>query len=66
MFEAHIMHNGQALDRTSVECVVEEKIINPTIAEIDASVGSDHLLITHTLIKGMIFWLADRCWVRWH
>lgn len=64
VFESHIIHQGNPLSRDKVENLVEEKIIQPTLADM----GSDfeHLTLTPTHVRGMIFWLADKCWVRWH
>lgn len=64
VFEAHIMHQGSVLARHDVEAIIEEKIIQPTLSDM----GSDceHLTLSHMHIRGMIFWLADKCYVRWH
>jgi len=28
-------------------------------------VGFEHFTINHAHVRGMIYWLADRCYVRW-
>lgn len=66
VFQSYVMDLGQPLPRHQVEEIVDTKIVQPTIDEINHAGGSDHLLLTHSFIRGMIFWLADRCWVRWH
>ena len=64
VFENHICPYAPQLDRQSVDNLVEEKIIKPTIA--DMGNGFEHFTLTHVHIRGMIYWLADRCFVRWH
>lgn len=66
VFEANIMNQGQTLKRAEVEDIIEEKIVKPIMADIDGCGGSDHIFINESHVRGMIFWLADRCWVRWH
>lgn len=64
VFDGQIMHQGTTLPRHEVEKIVEQQIIQPTLSDM----GSDfeHLTLTPTHVRGMIFWLADKCWVRWH
>ncbi|MGP1252847.1 MAG: ABC-three component system protein [Kiloniellales bacterium] len=64
VFENHICPHAHALDRLEVDEIIEEKIIVPTIA--DMGNGFQHFTLTHAHIRGMIYWLADRCFVRWH
>ena len=45
-----------------VNGLVDERIIEPTIRECGASVFN----IDHSIAMGMIYWLADQCYVRWH
>ena len=53
------------LDRAEVENIIEQHIVQPTLAEMNEAGGYDHLIITHSHIRGMIYWLAERCHVRW-
>lgn len=64
VFETHICPHAHQLDRQEVDKIVEEKIVLPTIA--DMGNGFQHFTLTHAHIRGMIYWLADRCFVRWH
>jgi hypothetical protein len=45
-----------------VNQLVTDKIVVPTIAECGATVFS----INHSAAMGMIYWLAEQCYVRWH
>ena len=64
VFDSEIMNQPHTLSRQQVENIVSEKIVQPILD--DMGEGCDHFTINPTTIKGMIFWLADKCWVRWH
>lgn len=64
VFENHIIPHVSTLDRQGVDQIIEDKIIQPTIS--DMGIGFDHFTINHAHVRGMIFWLADRCYVRWN
>jgi len=63
VFENHIIPHVSSLDRQEVDQIIEERIIQPTL--IDMGAGFEHFTINHAHIRGMIYWLADRCYVRW-
>lgn len=65
VFRSKIMPKTANLDRDEVESIIEEHIVKPTLAEMNEAGGYDHLIITHSHIRGMIYWLAERCHVRW-
>ncbi|MDP4026280.1 hypothetical protein Q8W71_27000 [Methylobacterium sp. NEAU 140] len=50
------------LRKIEINRIVDERIIAPTVEECSASV----LSIDHSVAMGMIYWLADKCHVRWH
>lgn len=63
VFENHIVPHVSLLDRQKVDEIIEERIIQPTLSDMGS--GFEHFTITHAHIRGMIYWLADRCYVRW-
>lgn len=63
VFENHIVPHVSVLDRQEVDEIIEERIIQPTLSDMGS--GFEHFTITHAHIRGMIYWLADRCYVRW-
>lgn len=63
VFENHIIPHVSSLDRQQVDLIVEEKIVQPTLQDMGA--GFEHFTINHAHVRGMIYWLADRCYVRW-
>lgn len=65
VFETKIMPNSLDLTREEVEQIIEDEIVKPTLAEMDEVGGHDHILITHSEVRGMINWLAERCHIRW-
>ncbi len=63
VFENHIVPHVSSLDRQEVDKIIEEEIVQPTLR--DMGVGFEHFTINHAHVRGMIYWLADRCYVRW-
>ena len=45
-----------------VNALVDANIVAPTVQEC----GSSVFAIDHNVAMGMIYWLAERCYVRWH
>ena len=63
VFESHIIPHVSSLDRQQVDQIIEERIVEPTLKDMGA--GFEHFTINHAHVRGMIYWLADRCYVRW-
>ena len=65
VFEKNIMPPGLKLTRKQVDEIIEEKIIQPTISDMDAVAGKAELFLDEGDVYGMVNWLAERCHVRW-
>lgn len=63
VFENHITPHVSVLDKQQIDQIIEEKIVQPTLNDMGA--GFEHFTINHAHVRGMIYWLADRCYVRW-
>lgn len=63
VFENNIIPHVSSLDRQQIDQIIEDKILQPTISDMGS--GFEHFTINHAHIRGMIYWLADRCYVRW-
>ena len=50
------------LSQVEVNLLIDERIVAPTVQECGASV----IAIDHNVALGMVFWLAEQCYVRWH
>lgn len=50
------------ISAVAVDELIDEKIITPAIEDL----GVDILSLDHKTAMGMIYWLAERCLVRWH
>jgi hypothetical protein len=50
------------LDEQALNEVITRKVVEPTIAEC----GSGAFNLNHAIVMGMIYWLAEKCFVRWH
>ena len=47
---------------SEVNLMIIERIIKPICAQADG----DILLIDYNIVFGMIYWLAEQCFIRWH
>jgi hypothetical protein len=50
------------LTQVQVNTLVDELIVVPTINQCGASV----FVLNHHVCMGMIYWLAEQCFIRWH
>lgn len=45
-----------------INALVVERIVNPIVEEC----GEELLVVDHNLVQGMVYWLAEQCFIRWH
>jgi hypothetical protein len=50
------------LNRSEVNGIVSARIVEPIVQEC----GMGPLDINHSVVMGMIYWLAEQCFIRWH
>jgi hypothetical protein len=50
------------LDPVAVNQLVNDRIVTPTLEECGCSVFT----LNHAVVMGMIYWLAEQCFIRWH
>ncbi|RVI55200.1 ABC-three component system protein [Sinorhizobium medicae] len=63
-FESKIIPSTASLTNQQIDALIDSEIVDKIMAEIGE--GSDYITLNRTHLKGMIFWLADKCYVRWH
>ncbi|VVP56391.1 hypothetical protein PS880_05722 [Pseudomonas fluorescens] len=61
-FQSFIYPQIDCLSTLEVNELVDYRIIEPTIS--DCGVGV--LSMDHSVAMGMVYWLAEQCYVRWH
>lgn len=61
-FNYFVLPQIESLTEIEVNGLVDERIIIPTISECGASVFT----LNHSTAMGMLYWLADLCFIRWH
>ncbi|WP_027515176.1 ABC-three component system protein [Bradyrhizobium sp. WSM1417] len=61
-FNDIILPQIPVLGVAQVNSLVNELIVEPTVSECGASVFE----IDHNTALGMVYWLAEQCFVRWH
>jgi hypothetical protein len=45
-----------------INALVIERIVNPIVEEC----SDDLMSINHNVVQGMVYWLAEQCFIRWH
>lgn len=64
VFDEKICPFIQGMSYEDIQKIVDKEIIDRLFAEIGG--GSSQMLLNKTHVRGMIYWLADKCFVRWH
>lgn len=62
IFRTYILPHVAETDRAAFDKLIYEHIIEPLV---DEATGSE-LAINHHVAAGLVYWLADQCYVRWH
>lgn len=45
-----------------INAMVIDRIVNPIVEEC----GGDIMSVNHNLVQGMVYWLAEQCFIKWH
>jgi hypothetical protein len=61
-FESHIHPHCGSISQSEIDAIVAEKVVKSVLDEY----ASGSFSLNHGIVQGMIYWLADRCFVRWH
>jgi hypothetical protein len=61
-FRQFILPQLQKLPPAEINQLIKDNIITPAVDECGASVFN----LNHSVAMGMVYWLADHCFVRWH
>lgn len=61
-FTFHILPVVDGKDQVAMNLLITERVVNPTIEEC----GSGAFNLNHAIVMGMVYWLAEKCFVSWH
>ncbi|MEC9267580.1 MAG: ABC-three component system protein [Pseudomonadota bacterium] len=64
VFTHKILPECHKLKPSEIDDIISKDIVDPILS--DVGEGCEHFVITHAEIRGMIYWLAERCFVRWN
>jgi hypothetical protein len=55
---------GQIPKKTpeEINALVIDRIVNPIVEEC----GGDLMSVNHNIVQGMVYWLAEQCFIKWH
>jgi C-terminal domain 9 of the ABC-three component (ABC-3C) systems len=45
-----------------INALVIDRIVNPIVEEC----GGELISVNHNLVQGMVYWLAEQCFIKWH
>lgn len=61
-FKCHIAHSLGSLSRIEIDQIIGVRIIDPIVSQ----AGATPLQITKVVANGLVYWLAEQCYIRWH
>lgn len=61
-FNSEVMPELESSSVTEINRLVNREIVNPVVEECAMSV----LQLDHVTAMGMLYWLAEQCFIRWH
>ncbi|WP_425989265.1 ABC-three component system protein [Ensifer sp. R-19] len=50
------------LSECEMNAMIMDRIVNPVVEECN----SELMTISHNIVLGMVYWLAEQCFIRWH
>ena len=59
----HVIY-GQIATKTPevINALVMDRIVSPIVEEC----GGDIMSVNHNIVQGMVYWLAEQCFIKWH
>ena len=61
-FSTHVLPQIDSLSEVEINEAITKRIVDPIVAECGTSVFK----LNHATAMGMLYWLAEQCFVRWH
>jgi len=61
-FEAEILPHLRCTTPDDIDILVTSKLVEPILAEM----GCGPFMLNYVHVSGMVYWLAEQCYVRWH
>jgi len=61
-FSMYVLPQLSSLKEHEINHVIDEKIVDPIVTEC----GTTVFQMNHGIAMGMLYWLAEQCFVRWH
>lgn len=61
-FRCFVHPNIEHLDFQGVDQLITDRIVDPVIKELGVGV----FVLNSSIVMGMIYWLAEQCFIRWH
>lgn len=61
-FRCHIEPSLGYVAQNQIDSLIRDKIVNPIVEK----AGSCPLQVTRAVANGLVYWLAEQCYIRWH
>ena len=61
-FKSHVEPQLAGLTTIAIDELISQRIIGPVVEQ----AGTSPLQVTRMVANGMVYWLAEQCYIRWH
>jgi hypothetical protein len=61
-FQTHVVPLLGTSGDAAIDAAIQEHLVEPVLHEM----GDGPFMLNGTNVGGMVFWLAEQCYVRWH
>jgi hypothetical protein len=61
-YTIYVLPNIGMSSPADVDLLIHERLVSPAVAEVGAGVFS----LNAAIATGMVYWLAEQCYIRWH
>lgn len=61
-FDTYVFPNVGTLSVDQIDILVKEKVADPLLSEVSSTL----FVLNYNHALGMVYWLAEKCFVRWH
>lgn len=61
-FELQVVPKLGSVDPIEIDKIIADHLVGPIISEM----GTGPFMLNYVHVHGMIYWLAEQCYIRWH
>ena len=61
-FESYLVPVLETASSEEVDILIKNKLVDPVLQEM----GCGPFMLNNNIVSGMVYWLAEKCYIRWH